>query len=246
MDKHLENITEAFQSLQPKTEPNNNEDNKENKEDPCACTLHDQSNSFDDREDSEESAEEKKYDILECKSMTRLSHILSYYAAWIKNKQSLNEIYEETTAQNDGDRDIHMFEVMNSGKYLGSYNNSKLLNDFHHIVERHHYHTIQQLLVSCGASDGCYMESDLCQLLVRNYRNRNSGATHEEKQEEYRCGLYFGYATSTEVATQQILDAIHCFVYHSYDLGHTLTASQLYLLNNHEREDKHQNSIYSP
>ena len=185
--------------------------------------------------DVSESVEEK-LDIKSCKSMERISQILTYYISWIKQiESSLDDIDINDSEIQITPPSIGMFDIINSKKYLGNYNNSQLINDFHHIIHEHQFKTIYQIFtlyyksanhcIKCKSSKG----DGICKLLKRNYRSRDKNYHNNL----YRQRLYYGYNLSTEITTQQILDYIHCYIYHSYDLGLKFTSKQTKMLNDH-------------
>eukprot|EP01084_Bolivina_argentea_P284264 487135_1 len=82
-----------------------------------------------------------------------------------------------------------------------------ILNDFHHILFSHH----------SDADFKCiYDKFDCCNMLKCEFRRRNYRVRDNE------CKL----ETDTHTTLfQQIIDKIHCYVMHSYDLGHRLIPS---------------------
>ena len=194
--------------------------------------------------DSNSDDNNKKLDLFNDKAMERISQILTYYTSWINQiESSLTDINYD----NINDQDINikpptigMYDIINSKKYLGNYNNTQLLNDFHHIINTYEYNTIYQLFTlyyksanncikSKNKNNTSKSDKNLCKLLQRNYRNRNKSYQNNR----HRQRLYYGYNASTEITTQQILDYIHCFIYHSYELGFKFTPKQTKVLNDH-------------
>ncbi len=80
-----------------------------------------------------------------------------------------------------------------------------LLEDYHHLI---HNHSLEFEEIHNKLFTTCNMKS--CQNIVRNHRNRNI--------ESNRCKIYYEYKNRMEVITQQILDQIHCYVYHIFDM----------------------------
>eukprot|EP01084_Bolivina_argentea_P216340 367569_1 len=211
---------EAFKCFEPKTDTNN-EDNPNTSFIECDINVKAQNT------DISQEFDEQKIDIKSCKSMERISQILTYYIQWTNTIKSSNN----TTPS------IGMFDIINSGKYLGSYSNTQLLNDFHHILQIHNYDTINTLFINDSTDKQCILTTNkICQLLLRNYRNRNTNSMDNKQRKQ----LYYGSNISTEITTQQILDYIHCFIYHSYDLGFKLNPIYSSMYNDHLNNYKNQ------
>eukprot|EP01083_Nonionella_stella_P169768 576369_1 len=113
--------------------------------------------------------------------------------------------------------------------FKSSFNNKDILNLFHHLQLFHDndkdFHIIY---TACGGS----CDIGTCQSFRRNYRNRN-----RFKQNEAHSALY-GLATSNMTDDEkikfmlnaQIMDKIHCYFQHSYDIGYRLDTHQLQLI----------------
>ena len=208
MDNNNNNdFFEAFKSFKPdKNNNNNNEDVNINDND-----------------------EEKIEDISSCKSIKRISQILTYYISWIKQIESslLDNNIDINNNNNNNNLSfnppsIGMFDIINSGKYLGNYNNTMILNDFHYIINKYNYHLIYDIFNKNDNENCIYNNNNLCKLLCRNHRNKNKNYLNNILRKQ----LYYGYNQSTEITTQQILDYIHCFIYHSYEINMIFTPKQ--------------------
>eukprot|EP01083_Nonionella_stella_P019283 53597_1 len=148
---------------------------------------------------------EHKCELAQCEQWMRIKHILKKYQIFIEYKQfdifhgiaTLHDVYKEINKSNYSD--VH------------------LLNDFNHLNACHsdEFELIHNLLLEECNHKPCNVSS--CLMLKRNHRNRGSRkqSTHDYKQ------MYFDDHDRC-VAQQQLLDRIHSYYFHSFDIGHKM------------------------
>eukprot|EP01084_Bolivina_argentea_P025742 47867_1 len=100
-------------------------------------------------------------------------------------------------------------------KISNKYNSVSLLNDFNHLLHLHPYdfediYNILNDKVYNGK--GCNL--DECLLTRRHYRDRTKMS--KKKMTKW---LYFA---DDDIASQQLLDRIHCYYFHTFDIGYKL------------------------
>eukprot|EP01084_Bolivina_argentea_P014275 26671_1 len=100
-----------------------------------------------------------------------------------------------------------------------TYDNTSFLNDFHHLL-MHHDHQFEQIcntmIEKCNNNTLCDMLK--CKYVQRNYRNRLSDTEFTKLYSH--CNVHID-----QVIYQQILDKLHCYYFHSFDLKHRLRES---------------------
>ena len=116
-----------------------------------------------------------------------------------------------------------IYEYINNKFEKGSYSNCDLLNDFNHCLKYHDSDEDFEFCYNNLISLIC-KECDInqCLMIKRNYRNRINLGTSQNIDK--RTDIYFG-DDYKEINIQQILDKIHCFYYHSYQMGFRLNAN---------------------
>ena len=137
-----------------------------------------------------------------CLSLERVHYVLKKYDGWRNSEKKIMS--------------LGMYRYVNNG--LGEhYNNTHLLNDFNHLIEFHDnvFNHIYEYF------DGeCDLEK--CLLIKRLHRDRDYYKNDAKRKE-----IYYNYDDAKEINTQQILDKIHCYYRHSYDLGFRVKKSKL-------------------
>ena len=162
-----------------------------------------------------------------CLSLERVHYVLRKYGVW------------RTKATERTPISLGMYRYINQG--LGEYyNNTHLLNDYHHLVAVHDnvfHHIYEYLDGECPLGP----ETRDCLLVQRLHRDRNYYRNDAERKK-----IYYGYDDPKEMNTQQILDKIHCHFRHSYDLGLRVKKSKLLAIAKDARAHRrHQTSRYS-
>ena len=123
---------------------------------------------------------------------------------------------------------------------LDNYSNILLLNDFNHIL---YYHCNQHNEIE-----------EICKNIVRKFITNNSECSlmeclcikrnHRNKTLQNENGLYFVDNNDDqikEIVTQQILDKIHCFYQHTFDIGYRLNSNERLKINQVQNEEIAQN-----
>lgn len=107
----------------------------------------------------------------------------------------------------------------------GEYNNIHLINDFNYLKEQHN---LQNLVY-----ETCKQLSANNISLNRAYRDRLKCC----KNNKFRKQIFLGFTDSNEVVTQQILDKIHNFLIHTFDIGMKLDSRELETISETADED---------
>eukprot|EP01084_Bolivina_argentea_P102905 184347_1 len=153
---------------------------------------------------------ESKCDLSSCNHLKQLVILLTKYHIFVR---------EQIEQKNDSDSN----EVYNLNQCGLS-----VLNDFHHLLSKHYdqFEDVYNLLKkTCNNKNVCTLSK--CIMFKRNYRDRACG---QSKRKQLNA-MYF-VTNELTIETQQILDKIHCFYIHSFDIGYKLTRKEKqYILN---------------
>eukprot|EP01084_Bolivina_argentea_P255420 429586_1 len=97
------------------------------------------------------------------------------------------------------------------------YKNVDLVNDFHKLLHRsNEFENIYQMLIHQSNNNSpCVISECIC--MKRNQRNR----TKNEIVLSELC----------DIVTQQLLDRVHCYFFHSFDIGYRLTKNDYVIVN---------------
>eukprot|EP01084_Bolivina_argentea_P249356 417392_1 len=95
------------------------------------------------------------------------------------------------------------------------YRNAELLEDFHHLLIGHmnEFESIYHILIE-STNDGKQCELSQCDFAKRNYRDRQNDLLYKQ--------LYDRWKDDKDIIHQQLIDKIHCYFYHTFDIGHRL------------------------
>eukprot|EP01084_Bolivina_argentea_P313345 542625_1 len=121
-----------------------------------------------------------------------------------------------------------IYDVFNEITY--NYNNVSLLNHFNHLLFCHAnqfeemYNIFSKIIYN---NESCSLSK--CLLMKRNQRNRSKMAKNE-----YLLNML--YLNDEDVVSQQLLDRIHCYFFHSFDTGYKLTEKQRNHIINQDRK----------
>eukprot|EP01084_Bolivina_argentea_P293713 505214_1 len=163
----------------------------------------------------------------ECQHINRLRDTLIYYSEWILNHKDAQT----------GDT-ISIYQYIRKGK---EYSLRRLLNDYHHLIHKHlneiEFEDIYNFFVEALPMKRCVMSS--CNMMTRNNRDRsNQSKTKDNK-------IYYIMDQNKEIITEQILDQIHCMIYHTFDTGFKLTRNEKAELSNYDKtENKSDDTVY--
>eukprot|EP01084_Bolivina_argentea_P229073 386710_1 len=162
-------------------------------------------------------------ELTTCHCVENISNILKQYRLFIDTMQALpTEICNN--GENDDSKSVEMVSINNV--YINSaYNDTHLLNDFDHLLLQHsnEFEEIYNLFTGI-----CYEEKicDLsqCLMLRRNQRNRFAITKNENALQK----LYFN---NDLCVTQQLIDRIHCYYFHTFDIGFKLPMNEVNEIN---------------
>eukprot|EP01084_Bolivina_argentea_P113521 202285_1 len=143
-------------------------------------------------------------DVSTCKFVCRLLDVLAKYKDLMQHKDNDHTEFN-----------LNALTVMfdNNGKA------PQVINYFHHLLaeHQHQFEDIHNTLIKqcnkCISND--------CLMMRRNYRSRTCVM---ESKDELQT-LYFN-DDKTNIVLQQIMDIIHCYYYHSIDIGYRLSAEE--------------------
>ena len=142
-----------------------------------------------------------------CLALHRIAFIMRVYRKWIKLKDKQKVKKFEGMY---GFINVFLNEFETKNKENG-YSNIGVLNDFHHLLEEHSIDFILSFIRTKMMTNFAVKE---CVIFKRHFRDK----TLYSKVDEMRFGLYYGYINnSKEVNTQNMLDAIYCHIFHSYN-----------------------------
>lgn len=245
-NKNNESITDISINQRTQSSSNDSQTNSKELDSNLPQSQSSPMNMIDTMADIEDIDEQtiKSTAMKECKHLQRISQILSYYHKWVKKMQlkmnintiGISLITEEidmntSDSKSTSEEELGMYDCISGGKYLGYYNNSTLLNDFHHIIDYHefeslHYHCMTSVNPMCDMFSSSKSKRNLtgnCLILHRHHRNKLEHNTHTNNN------TYLGFTSINEINTQQILDIIHCFIFHSFHLGFKLTKKEKHI-----------------
>eukprot|EP01084_Bolivina_argentea_P004406 8371_1 len=140
--------------------------------------------------------------LIRCQSLLRIKKVLQNYNEFINVQQQ---------SQN-----IHIANVYH-GEYDHTYTYANLLNDFNHLLSKHQhqFEDIHNILNDESYDqNGCNLSQ--CLLIRRNWRDRSVETDRK---------LYFNN-DSYGIIRQQLIDRIHCYYMHSFDIGHSITINE--------------------
>eukprot|EP01084_Bolivina_argentea_P134895 237800_1 len=148
-------------------------------------------------------------DNMDCPSVSRVSNVLNRHKMYISAK--LSEANDQLN--------VNALATFQLEVDIGDLLVIKLLNDFHHLLSNHRFqfedlhnyftkHSIESK--PCQAST--------CKMMQRNYRDRDNNDLNIRQ-------LYFT-ENDADIVKQQIIDKIHCYYAHSFDIGDKVSQSE--------------------
>eukprot|EP01084_Bolivina_argentea_P100659 180662_1 len=132
----------------------------------------------------------------------------------IKNVLSVLRYYKEWILQNknneQNDQNMNMFDIINNKIHI-HYNFDMFMKDYHFIIDN-------KVVIDLDEND-TVCSVDQCFCFLRNDREKSIYSTHNEERDK----LYFidnnteknDDDTIRDCAVQQILDTLHCAVFHT-------------------------------
>ena len=164
---------------------------------------------------------EKKMKLFaNCPCISRLVIILRAYEKWMQYKID----HQDQLNDNEGFRG--MISVLND------YNLSDLLNDYYHIKRFHVESTKTSKNSNSDNIKTAVLDPDICKFFKqqistcnvlkslsfkRNINEKTKNESNEDRKEKYLLNRQSSLASSretVEIVTQQIMDTIHCYVFH--------------------------------
>eukprot|EP01084_Bolivina_argentea_P100846 180925_1 len=164
--------------------------------------------------------------VSNCEHLSILKEILENYSEWNNENNKSVSIYEYIINYND------------------SYSIVTLLNDYHHIINCHNneerldsdsnientfedvynYFCDNKFISDSDVEEEKKIKCDMntCNIVDRNHRDR----TINNNSRKRRAKLYYSHTDYKEVISQQILDQIHCYIFHTFDSGLKLTNTE--------------------
>eukprot|EP01084_Bolivina_argentea_P020584 38274_1 len=120
-----------------------------------------------------------------------------------------------------------------------TYNNSALLNDYIHLLNEHNSNEDFEYVYKCFISE----MTDICDVMTCNFFCRYQRDRSRDYEANVRDQLY-NTSDTKEITTQQIIDKIHCYWLHTFDLGYKLTSKELQEIStNDEQKTENKNNI---
>eukprot|EP01084_Bolivina_argentea_P155233 270528_1 len=146
--------------------------------------------------------------LKQCHNFIRIKKILYKYKLFTNDtKPNINDIYD------------------------GDYGNTDLLNDFNHLM---HCHSLEfentYNLLSEQIYDNNPCQLSKCLSMRRNQRDQTCDNTNVMKE-------LYNTNDNNQVIIHQLIDRIHCFYMHSFDIGYRLNSEELFAMN-HINDEK--------
>eukprot|EP01084_Bolivina_argentea_P040571 74961_1 len=156
-----------------------------------------------------------KCDLSSCSAMREIAGILAKYKSFT---------HEEKKSSENNVRDIEKI-------FTDKCNDVFILNAFHHLLEVHS-NQFEEIYNELNSQNEICVKNK-CYCLRRNYRDRSSFKENSAALEK----MYFGHETNG-IVKQQILDKIHCYFSHAFDIGHRITKNERLIIENAINNDE--------
>eukprot|EP01084_Bolivina_argentea_P264145 447336_1 len=153
--------------------------------------------------------------LLQCTHLNRLIIALKMYNEFIAHNKETDVEKKENILSN---KKRKMNDIFND-----NYDSVSVVNDFHHLLDFHadQFEQIYNILVEqCNNGIPCTVSN--CIMMHRNCRDRNMLRSNDAELNR----LYFNQSNINDIINQQLLDTIHCYYAHSFDVGHKLSQEQ--------------------
>eukprot|EP01084_Bolivina_argentea_P012952 24271_1 len=150
-----------------------------------------------------------KCSISKCEHLKRLIVVLTKYHRFI---------YQIT--QHEKEPNMPSIKTKNNEMYNDDLNVASTINDFHHVLDihQHQFDELYNIFISqCNDEKTCMLSN--CLMFRRNNRDRTALSTNNIQLKQ----TYFNCDSTNDMVNQQILDIIHCYYFHSIDIGYTLS-----------------------
>eukprot|EP01084_Bolivina_argentea_P020585 38277_1 len=113
-----------------------------------------------------------------------------------------------------------------------TYNNSALLNDYIHLLNEHNSNEDFEYVYKCFISE----MTDICDVMTCNFFCRYQRDRSRDYEANVRDQLY-NTSDTKEITTQQIIDKIHCYWLHTFDLAYKLTSEEIETMSSNANTD---------
>eukprot|EP01084_Bolivina_argentea_P301913 521006_1 len=157
--------------------------------------------------------------LSQCNSRKNILTILpkhQRYISTVNNQQSTNN---QTASHNI---------------YPVHYSDKDLINDFNHFLFEHQ-HELEGVYQSLIDQDHVLCHVANCDIMARNHRDRSICNNREQVRTMY-------YSEDIEyICTQQLLDKIHCYFYHTFDIGLKLSNTNLLTIDTELKQSDNEN-----
>ena len=153
---------------------------------------------------------------LDCPILSRLRRLINYYDEWTSK-----ELWKSSEESNtDG-----MVEYINKNLEFSIVG---LIQDYHHLINKH-YSEFEQIYDQFNSLKVITCDKSNCTSMERNHRDRSAKNARES---------YYKPKDRDEIVIQQICDLIHCYIYHTFDMGFKLTRKELIQIEKQDDDDK--------
>ena len=167
--------------------------------------------------------------ITNSECISRLSFILNVYNRWISLQQQQSSSTESlpTISQKDKFTNMTMYDILNDQLHW-KYTIQSFLNDYRFVVEenRSAFGYYDPDLNEDDTKDDLFCDAQKCHIKNRNGRprpvhgrdtNQGKGAMNKQREDIFfiRDGVNNDDNSTKSVMIQEILDTLHCWVYHS-------------------------------
>eukprot|EP01084_Bolivina_argentea_P212100 360614_1 len=100
---------------------------------------------------------------------------------------------------------------------------NELMSDYLHLLERHNNEYFEDVAnENVISTQQCNINE--CMIFRRNYRDRSKASIIDDEKKQ-------SYLDQEDMAYFEILDKMHCYFYHCYDIGNRLTMNENKLIN---------------
>ena len=146
--------------------------------------------------------------VTECVKMQVICAILRGYQTFITQQQQ---------EEGKSDRENYELDEMILEFYEEGKEKIGLVNDFNHLLTCHssEFEDVYNLLVA-RIYDGKPCDLKQCESIKKNQRDRNK-----------ECTDLYHSTENNEIVLQQLLDRIHCYFLHTFDIGYKTTKEEI-------------------
>ena len=200
--------------------------------------------------------EEECTNDISCPKLSRLKAVMHYYEEWTLNKSNQNDIIDvemkdmemkdvnvknmeeaesksEVLSQSEEPATTTMFEYVNN-LMIQTETNIKysvihLIQDYHHLI-KHHDNQFEEIYDDFINTQVITCDINNCGKIRRNHRDRS-----QNQRNQYNVSNERDWS---EYAVQQICDLIHCYIFHTFDMGFKLRKIELKSIDEYKEEEQ--------